>query len=543
MNKYTLLFLLASLSFIMSCSDDDTTEKQRPFPTQNIYVLYENDVHCGVDGYAKFAALRNEKRDESPYVTTVSSGDFIQGATIGSITKGQSVINIMNAVGYDYVLPGNHEFDYGIDNLKECARNLSATMIDCNFCSASDGQPLFVPYVIKEYDKVKIAYIGVSTPATITTSTPTFFIDENGNYLYDFHGSDLAQHVQYYVDKARNEGAHYVIALTHLGLDEADVYTSPKFVAATTGIDVLLDAHSHSILPDTTMYNKEGKPVLVTSTGTKFQYMGVLTLDRQGTFHSQLIKTEDYSKADAKVQKAIVTEKEKIDALTKREIGYTNFDIISVGENGEKISRRQETTIGDLFTDIMRLHTGTDVAITNGGSLRSNIKAGKFSYANMYDVCPFSNTLVTASITGQQLLDALEVGMCKLPEVNGSFTQVSGMKFDVDLSVTPDIQLDAFGFFIGIPQGAPRRVRNLQILDRATGQYRPVDPDCTYTITSNDYLLLNKGSEAMLDKCTDVRDTGLILIDVVCDYIIEVFKGIIPSSYAQPDGRINIIQK
>lgn len=537
---FSLLF--ASLSLITSCADDDTAENPHPCPTQDIYVLYENDVHCAVEGYAKFAALRNEKRDASPYVTTVSSGDYIQGSTIGSITKGESIINIMNAVGYDYVLLGNHEFDFGIENLMERTKNLSATVVDCNFCSTSDGQPLYTPYVIKEYDKVKIAYIGVSTPSTITTSTPTFFIDDHGNYIYDFHGKDLAQHVQHYVDKARREGAHYVIALTHLGLDEADVYTSPKFVASTTGIDVLLDAHSHSTLPDTTILNKEGKPVLVTSTGTKFQHMGVLTLDEQGTFHSELIRTDDYPKTDEKVMQVVAKENEKIEALTKREIGHADFDLISIGENGEKYSRQQETTIGDLFADIMRLHSGTDVAIINGGGLRSNIKSGKFTYANVNDISPFGNTLVSASITGQQLLDALEVGMCKLPDANGSFTQVSGMKFDVNPSVVTNIQWDSNGFFTGIPEGSPRRVTNLQILDHNTGLYHPAEPNRTYTIVSNDYLLLNKGGEAMLSTCKDVRDSGLNMVDVVCDYIAEVFKGNIPAYYSQPDGRINILK-
>lgn len=340
MKTNTIISALIALSLCMACDDGDTTKQDKPLPTQDIYVLYENDVHCAVDGYAKFAALRNEKRSVSPYVTTVSSGDFIQGSTIGAFTQGKSIINIMNAVGYDYVLPGNHEFDYGVPNLLECTKSLSATTVCCNFCTTASPEPIFTPYAIQEYGKVKVAYIGISTPATISTSTPTFFTDDKGNYIYDFHGQDLAQYVQRYVDKARSEGAHYVVALTHLGLDEADVYTSPKFVAATTGIDVLLDAHSHSVLPDTVMYNKEGKPVLVTSTGTKFQYMGVLTLDKQGTFHSQLVSTERYTPIDEKVRQVVDQENKQVEDLKQRVIGQTPFDIITLGENGERLSRR-----------------------------------------------------------------------------------------------------------------------------------------------------------------------------------------------------------
>lgn len=542
MKTNTIISALIALSLCMACDDGDTTKQDKPLPTQDIYVLYENDVHCAVDGYAKFAALRNEKRSVSPYVTTVSSGDFIQGSTIGAFTQGKSIINIMNAVGYDYVLPGNHEFDYGVPNLLECTKSLSATTVCCNFCTTASPEPIFTPYAIKEYGKVKVAYIGISTPATINTSTPTFFTDDKGNYIYDFHGQDLAQYVQRYVNKARSEGAHYVVALTHLGLDEADVYTSPKFVAATTGIDVLLDAHSHSVLPDTVMYNKEGKPVLVTSTGTKFQYMGVLTLDKQGTFHSQLVSTERYTPIDEKVRQVVDQENKQVEDLKKRVIGQTPFDIITLGENGERLSRREETTMGDLLTDIIRQQAQADVAILNGGGLRTNIKAGEFTYADIYEVSPFGNTLVTATLTGQQLLDALEVGMCKLPEYNGSFTQVSGMKFTVNPSVVANIQWDNNGFFTGIAEGSPRRVSDLQILDRTTGQYRPVAPDRTYTIAANNYLLLNKGGEAMLAGCTDVRDTGTTLVDIMCSHITKQFKGTIPDNYAKPDGRINILK-
>lgn len=542
MKTNTIISVLIALSLCMACDDGDTTKQDKPLPTQDIYVLYENDVHCAVDGYAKFAALRNEKRSVSPYVTTVSSGDFIQGSTIGAFTQGKSIINIMNAVGYDYVLPGNHEFDYGVPNLLECTKSLSATTVCCNFCTTASPEPIFTPYAIKEYGKVKVAYIGISTPATINTSTPTFFTDDKGNYIYDFHGQDLAQYVQRYVDKARSEGAHYVVALTHLGLDEADVYTSPKFVAATTGIDVLLDAHSHSVLPDTVMYNKEGKPVLVTSTGTKFQYMGVLTLDKQGTFHSQLVSTERYTPIDEKVRQVVDQENKQVEDLKQRVIGQTPFDIITLGENGERLSRREETTMGDLLTDIIRQQAQADVAILNGGGLRTNIKAGEFTYADIYEVSPFGNTLVTATLTGQQLLDALEVGMCKLPEYNGSFTQVSGMKFTVNPSVVANIQWDNNGFFTGIAEGSPRRVSDLQILDRTTGQYRPVAPDRTYTIAANNYLLLNKGGEAMLAGCTDVRDTGTTLVDIMCSHITKQFKGTIPDNYAKPDGRINILK-
>lgn len=542
MKTNTIISALIALSLCMACDDGDTTKQDKPLPTQDIYVLYENDVHCAVDGYAKFAALRNEKRSVSPYVTTVSSGDFIQGSTIGAFTQGKSIINIMNAVGYDYVLPGNHEFDYGVPNLLECTKSLSATTVCCNFCTTASPEPIFTPYAIKEYGKVKVAYIGISTPATINTSTPTFFTDDKGNYIYDFHGQDLAQYVQRYVDKARSEGAHYVVALTHLGLDEADVYTSPKFVAATTGIDVLLDAHSHSVLPDTIMRNKEGKPVLVTSTGTKFQYMGVLTLDKQGTFHSQLVSTERYTPIDEKVRQVVDQENKQVEDLKQRVIGQTPFDIITLGENGERLSRREETTMGDLLTDIIRQQAQADVAILNGGGLRTNIKAGEFTYADIYEVSPFGNTLVTATLTGQQLLDALEVGMCKLPEYNGSFTQVSGMKFTVNPSVVANIQWDNNGFFTGIAEGSPRRVSDLQILDRTTGQYRPVAPDRTYTIAANNYLLLNKGGEAMLAGCTDVRDTGTTLVDIMCSHITKQFKGTIPDNYAKPDGRINILK-
>ena len=300
MKRRFVLFLASSvLCCCLSVSCGSKKSVSTP-SSQEIIVLYENDVHCGVDGYANFAALKNEMKATHKYVTVVSNGDFVQGGSLGASSHGRNIINIMNEVGYDFVTLGNHEFDYGIPRQQELMEALEAECLCCNFKDLRTGKQLYEPYRIVSYGGFDVAFVGMSTPYTINSSTPTYFKDESGKFVYSFCIDNFYEVVQKAVNSARNEGADFVVVLSHLGdEDEGEGgINSPSMIENTYGIDVVLDGHSHSVIPAAIMKNKKGENVTLTSTGTKFEYMGVLTISPNGTFKTELVPTKTYAKTD-----------------------------------------------------------------------------------------------------------------------------------------------------------------------------------------------------------------------------------------------------
>lgn len=255
--------------------------------TQDVVVLFTSDVRCGIDqgfGYAGVVAARDSFAAAGNHVLLVDNGDAIQGEPIGTLTKGEAIIDLMNIVGYDVVIPGNHEFDYGMENFLALTEKANFPYISCNF--TKDGALVFDPYVLREFDGVKIAFVGVTTPKTLTSSTPKYFQNEAGEFVYGFMqdttGEKLYAAVQSAVDAARAEGADYVVVMGHLGeVSSCSPWTYADVIANTTGIDAFLDGHSHDV-DQTVMKDKEGKDVPRSGCGTKLQGIGYLRISKDG---------------------------------------------------------------------------------------------------------------------------------------------------------------------------------------------------------------------------------------------------------------------
>ena len=305
-------------------------------PDKDIIILYTNDVHCGVDeniGYAGFAFCAEEARRQTPYVTLVDAGDWAQGGTIGAISQGRYILEIMNAVGYDIAVPGNHEFDYNWSQFENFAKNLKCGFISCNIRDLRTGELVFKPYKILTYGDVKVAFVGATTPESITSSTPYYFMDDDGKFIYDFDGEHtglkLIASIQKAVDAARAEGADYVIVVGHLGEyeDVVEAWSTPFIAPRTKGIDVFIDGHSHEITPALVLKNAESKDVIITQTGTKLNNVGKLTISKEGKITTELINKVDGK--DAKIT-AIINEKKAIinSALGER-LSHTSFDLLA----------------------------------------------------------------------------------------------------------------------------------------------------------------------------------------------------------------------
>ena len=539
MLKKLLAVLLVLSMMIAGFALAEEAEAEHPV----VVVLYTNDVHCGIEdaiGYAGLAAYEKAFEKLGYTVILVDNGDAIQGGPIGTLSKGEYIIDIMNAVGYDVATIGNHEFDYGMDQFMALREKAEFPYVSANFCDL-EGNPVLDPYVIRELGDWKVAFVGVSTPETFTKSTPTYFQDEEGNYIYSFcqgeDGAKLYAAVQKAVDDARAEGADYVFALSHLGTDGSSVpYTSSDLIVNTTGIDAVLDGHSHSIWEQEIIQNAAGEDVILSSTGTKLNAVGALTIAADGTI-STALHTESLFQ-DEEAQAYIASVKELYEATLNEVVATTEVELtVNDPATGERAVRTAETNLGDLCADAYRYVLGSDIAFVNGGGVRANIEAGEITYGEILSVHPFGNMACVVETTGQQILDALEMSARALPDENGGFMQVSGLSFEINASIPSPVVLDEESSFVEI--SGERRVQNVLV------DGEPIDPEGTYTLASHNYMLKSGGDGfTMFKNDTLLQDEVLIDNQVLINYIVDTLGGVVGEEYADPygQGRITIVE-
>ena len=518
--------------------------------TKPIVILYENDVHCAVEGYARLAGQRDAELQQTPYVSVVSCGDFAQGNTVGSLTGGEAVVRIMNAVGYDYLTVGNHEFDYTVPQMEHLSELLTAKTLCCNFSriTADGRQDLYPAYDIKNYGGTKVAFVGVATPSTFRSSTPTYFIDEDGNLLYDFHQTDTYQRVQQAVDEARGKGAKIVIVLSHLG-DDPEVAYSRGLIAATHGIDIVLDGHAHHMLNER-LSNDQGDSVTLASTATKFAYIGRLTIDTDNRLTNELLPLCDCHRVNQAVWDTVQAIQHELEERVNTPVGTTPFALADRDAQNNRLVRSQETNLGDFMADVSRYMTGANIGVCNGGGLRAGLYNETITFGDVVSIWPFNNTLRVAECTGQQLLDALEVGVAALPRENGDFMHVSGLRYTVDPRLPTSVIWDENRMFDGV--GKTRRITKAEVFVPAEGQqcklpfeqkgaWQPVNPDATYTIGGQSYIIACSGASGTFAKMRLLPIDGEPLNDVeaVCSYI-RAMGGTVNDAYRLPQGRIII---
>lgn len=574
---------------------------------RDIVVLYTNDVHCGVDeniGYAGLALYKKEMQAQTPYVTLIDAGDAIQGAPIGTLSDGGYLIDIMNKVGYDFAVPGNHEFDYGMPRFLELAGKLSCGYYSSNFMDLRTGSAVFAPYKIFTYGDTKVAFVGATTPESFTKSTPAYFQDGNGNYIYGFcedeNGQKLYDQIQSSVNSAKAEGANYVILVGHLGENgTTDRWTSDNVIKNTTGINVLIDGHSHEEYGKY-VKNKEGQDVLLTQTGTKLKNFGKLTLHTDGTFSNELVSqvpagagtsaytvkngdslsriakrelgsynrwneiyeanrdkikdpnvltvgvqlvipgksavTADGKAIDYDTDKFIKVIQAQYNETLKTVIGHTDVELtVNDPATGKRAVRSAETNLGDLSADAYRYVLGAEIGLSNGGGVRANIKAGNITYNDTLTVFPFGNMGCVVEVTGQQIKDALEMASRNCPKENGGFLHVSGLTYTIDTSKASNVQVDEKDKFIKV-NGA-YRVSDIMVGGAA------LDVNKTYTVAAHNYMLKSSGDGMTMFKGSKIiRDDVMTDVDLLSTYIRSNLGGNVGADYANPagQGRITI---
>ena len=555
MKKRILAVLLAVILILSSgvLTGAEETESER---TSDVVILFTSDVHCGIDqgfGYAGLQAVREYLISQGNDVILVDDGDNIQGEPVGTVSKGEIPLNLMNAMQYDVAIPGNHEFDYGMDQFLALAAKAEFPYISCNF--NKNGELVFDPYLIKEAGGTKIAFVGVTTPETLITSTPRYFQDENGNYIYGFlqddTGDALYAAVQSAVDAARAEGAEYVIVLGHMGNQAACIpYTYADVISHVSGIDAFLDGHSHDT-EQVVMKDKDGKEVVRSACGTKLANIGWCRISSDGKVTAGLytwtnsVPVPDLLGPDNEMSLAVRQAKSDLDAQLGTVVAKTSVDLTindpeAVDESGNPIRmiRRAETNLGDLCADAYRDQGGSDIGFIGGGAIRVGLEAGDITLNDLIRIHPFGNEMCVLEVTGQQILDALEWGSRAVPGEIGGFMQVSGLSYEIHTYISSSCTEDENQLFSGVT--GERRVKNVLV----GGE--PIDPGSTYTVAGLDYTLLNHGDGfSMFDGAKVLQKSVKLDNQVLMDYIVETLGGVVGPEYEEltGEGRIVIVEQ
>ena len=549
MKKIFSLLLVLALLFSVGFA-----EEAAPALQKNLVILFTSDVHCGIDqgwGYAGLYAVK-ESLSADNHVLLVDDGDAIQGEPIGTMTTGEAIIDIMNAVGYDIAIPGNHEFDYGTDRFLELTKKANFPYISCNF--NKQGEPVFQPYVIKDIDGVKFAFVGVTTPMALRSSTPRYFMDENGKFIYGFlqdeNGETLYAAVQKAVDDARAEGAQYVIVMAHMGNEaECSPWTYAEVISNTTGIDAWLDGHSHDT-DQVVMKNKDGQDVVRSACGTKLANIGALTITTDGKISSELYSWNQKIAAPKLLglqnaaSEAVTAASGVLNEKLNQVVAATSVELIindpvAKTEDGKpiRIIRRSETNLGDLCADAyLDQSSGADIALVNGGGIRVAINKGDITLNDILRVHPFGNSLTVIEATGQQVLDALEWSVHSLPGEFGGFDHVAGLTFEYDATIPTPCVEDESKMFDHVNDAMERRVRNVLVAGE------PLDPAKIYKVVSHDYQLLNNGDGyTMFEGCNVLQESVKLDNQVLIDYITGTLGGVVGDGYTEPYGQGRIV--
>ncbi len=492
---------------------------------QDVTILYTNDVHTYIDKqspkltYAAIAALKKSYQDDGKKVLLVDAGDHIQGTAYGSMDEGATIIQLMNAAGYDVATPGNHEFDYGMDRAKAVLKEADYPYLSCNWVYEPLGTRVLPDIKLFVIGGRRIAFVGVTTPETFTKSTPSYFMDKSQKrYIYDILGGDdgqkLYKAVQRSIDKARLV-ADYVIGLGHLGVDPSSApWTSKEVIAHTSGFDAFIDGHSHTVMESEKVKDASGKEVTLTQTGSYFANVGEMTIKADGSIETRLVSTyEGLDSAVAAIQTGWVS---TVDDMLgeKIAVGDTNF-YVSDPATGKRRIRSAETNLGDFvadgiytyFNEVEKLHC--DIALMNGGGIRADVPAGDWTFKTCKQVSPFGNVACLMSVTGKQIQDALEFAARFAGEdgkENGGFLHVAGATYEIHTDLPNTVQTDDKNVWIGSATGTPR-VQNVKIYDKASGSYVPLDPNKTYALAGMNYTLRNLGDGfAMFDGAELIKD-------------------------------------
>ena len=593
MKKLRLLILLMVLCLsITACTTpmpeelpaepqvDHTQQNPESLPeepsAEDIVILYTNDIHTFIDkpiSYDVIAGVKAELQQQYGNVLLVDAGDHIQGAAYGAMDKGETIISMMNAAGYDLATLGNHEFDYNMEGCMNVLEWADYPYVSCNFhhlVNGAEGQTVLPSYQMFTFGERTIAIVGITTPEAFRNSSPAYFQDENGNFIYSISGGEdgkkLYADVQKAIDDARAEGAEMVIALGHLGDDlSASPWTSEQTIANVSGLDAFIDGHSHTMMAGKEVADREGRSVLLTQTGDYFERIGMMVIDGEtGEITTDFIEYEEilepmvdeagnpvlnengeqeseivgyrlvsalYNGTSWCSDEAVASMKtawiESVDSQLETVVGKVNVNLVSCDDAGNRVVRMQETNCGNFCADALyylfdQMEMDVDIAVMNGGGIRNKTGVtGDFSYKTAKEIHTFGNIACLQTVTGQQILDALEWGarVAGNGEECGGFLQVAGLTYEINTQWADSTQKDEQGIWIGAPTGG-YRVQNVKVYDKESNTYVPLELDANYNLAGHNYTLRDLGDGFnMFSGAVNVLDYVMEDYMVLANYV------------------------
>ena len=520
--KHLLTILLMAMAgqTLASCSANDNDGGSAASVQKSIVILFEGDTHCECGGYSRFAGMRDAiGRADTAHVVTVSLGDFMVGGPLGAISKGGYIIDIMRSIGYDVITIGNHEFDYGGENMKRLLGQLGVPVTCANFYDAGADAPVYAPYIVRQYGNRRVAFVGALAPETMLLQQHAFY-GEDGQLLYDLHTDDLYKLVQQAVDKAHTEGhADCVVLLSHIGEKEALGVSSHKLIAATRGIDAVIDSHSHTSVEGDWVQNADGKAIVITQAGARMKHVGKMRIAADGTISTSLIAIDDIAYDNQRVAAVVDSVNREAKAISEKVICTSDYELTVTDADGVSLVEHEETNGGDMVTDALRIEMDAEIGLQTGNSFVKSIAAGPIKYGDIVTMLPYENSMSVISVSGQQLLDMMVKCTQNTPKNDWHFPQVSGLRFRVHTTT--------------------HTVTDVEVLDKAKGTYLPLDPQRTYAVAISSYYK-GGGFYNMLKDCPVLRATTLMVRDVVINYLSNTLGGSLGETYRRPQGRIII---
>lgn len=554
-------------------------------PDHEIVILYTNDVHCGLDqniGYAGVALYKKQMQQQTPYVTLVDAGDAIQGEPIGSMTNGEYPIKVMNKVGYDFIIPGNHEFDYGMDVFLNLSKKTDVPYHSATFTDLRTSKTVFDSYQIFNYGDVKIAFVGITTPETLNSSTPTFFMDKSGKQIYSFgedsSGEKFYELVQTAVDDAHKAGADYIIGVGHVGEDgPLEIWNAEHLIAHISGLDALIDGHSHETTVGVSYKDKDNKDVIVTQTGTKLKHLGKMTIDTDGLIHTQLIDKVDVSQENItycikrgdtlqsiarhelgnyKLWKQIADENTDtvrdprklmpgMNLKITRTLGVINSEGKAVDPDVDRLIKSLYHQFDGLFSQkvghlskplyaknanedwlVRSKETGIGDLIAEAYREKTESDIGFIHGGGIRDNLPAGDITYKDLLKVQPFgnwISKIEIKGADLLDVlemsvskypsDGPFPSLSGVTFTLDATIPSPVKVDDKGCFAGVD--GERRVKDVKV----NGE--PVDLEKSYTMGICEYYALEYGDGFSMFKKANVLSAE---VTVDNELFIEYFK-------------------
>ena len=499
-----------------------------------VTILHTNDTHAHIDdGHVAFSAIAVEKaraKASGDNVLLVDAGDYVQGTALGGFDEGRTVIDIMNAAGYDVATLGNHEFDYGIPALFRNVERSKFKVTSCNLLKRetreAPGRLVLPPYVVTTAGTVRVAFVGVTTPSALVSAKPSTFLDPTGTFRqYDFiageKGKDLYAALQKNVNDAAKE-ADYVVVLGHLGVSpECAGYMSTDVIAHTTNFVAFIDGHSHSEYTGSRVKNAAGQDVVLTQSGSYLGVLGFVTLEgghcvAAGTIYPRGEKSAEVEALEKRLSTAV--ERQLGVRIARAEKTLCAYTL----DGHQRLARSSDCGAGDFAADAAWWYAETkaglvcDVAMMNGGNVRADIPAGDVTLKSMRTVQPFAGDIGIVEASGQVILDALEFGAQVVGSgESGGFLQVAGLRYAIDKNMESSVQVDGTGAWVSGPVNGAYRVYDVEVYDRRAGAWRPLDLKAIYRVVGNAFTLVEGG-----DGFAMFRRARVVNNAVTTDYLV-----------------------